>query len=69
MVDEYSKSGPRTYSSEANRRVREQKRLLDRVLDKPTEAEFIQALRETMGVTKDHPIYLQAIMYWRSQHR
>ncbi len=68
-MDEYSKSGPRSYASEANRRAREQKRLLDRALDKPTEAEFIRALRETMDVTEDHPIYLQAIMYWRSQHR
>jgi hypothetical protein len=71
-MDDYTKTGPRTYAVQAKRLAQErtarEKALLDKALDKRTEAEFIDALRETMGITKDHPIYIKAIKFWRSQH-
>jgi hypothetical protein len=67
-MDDYSKSAESSYAAIAKRRERERKVLIDNALDKRTEAEFITAIRETLGITRDHPGYLAAIKFWRSQH-
>jgi len=68
-VDEYEKSGPKSASSLARTRDREQKRLIQKMLDIEEESDFIQALKSLPEIVDRPSAYQAAIRIWREKHR
>ena len=66
-MDEYSKTGASSYAAIAKRRSQEQMNLMKDALILQSEADFIDFLREKLGVTPTHPGYLAAITLWRQR--
>ena len=67
-MDEYSKSGPHRYSTEAKRRELERLKTLTDGLALLDESDFIIFLRDRLGVRAGDPGYLPAIKLWREMH-
>jgi hypothetical protein len=65
-MDEYSKSGPKSYGAGAKQRAQERQTLMREALALKTEADFIEFLRERLRVTPVDPRYLASIKAWRS---
>jgi hypothetical protein len=67
-MDEYSRSGPRTYAAEAKQKELEKRKVLSEGLALNVESDFIVFLRDRLGVKAGDDSYLQAIKLWRSLH-
>jgi hypothetical protein len=67
-MDEYSKSGARSYEADSKRRAKEIEALMREALALPSEADFVEFLRTRLRVAPGHPRYLDSIMAWRSLH-
>jgi hypothetical protein len=66
-MDEYSKTGASLYAAIAKRRAQEQIKLMQDALTLQNEADFVEFLREKLGVTPTDPGYLTAITLWRER--
>lgn len=67
-MDEYSKSGPRTYAAEARRREQEKLKIIGEGLALHDESDFIVFLSDRLGVKPGDAGYLPAIKLWRLRH-
>jgi hypothetical protein len=66
-MDEYSKTGPRSYRAQARQKAQDKSNLMKNALTLQSEADFIEFLRNRLGVTPSHPGYLVAIKLWRER--
>ncbi len=66
-MDDYSKTGPRSYAAEAKRLEQERMRLMAEGLALSEEADFITFLRDKLGVKPGDPRYIPAIRFWRDR--
>ncbi len=67
-MDDYSKSGSKTYKAEARAREAARRRELVRALEQTTEATFIEALRLGLGLKPEDPSFPAALKIWRARH-
>ena len=67
-MDEYSKTGSRSYRAESRKREADRDRKMSRVLAEPTEADFVQALHDVLGIKPTHPSFHAILRIWREQH-
>jgi hypothetical protein len=67
-MDEYSKTGSKTYKAESNERTRANERKAQKVMEASTEDQFIESLEKDFGVKRGHPASNAALNAWKARH-
>ena len=68
-MDEYSKTGPKRYQSEAKDRVREMERQMRALAEIQDEETLREILNTEFGVTERHPRFRIIVQTWREQRQ